>query len=206
MVLPSSSCGGTDSCCAPAVAQAGSAHAAAGCRVAATAAAFARELAACLPVADPHAVPPPQPLATHATMASIVLLPVLQHSARPGASHLALLPQLELIKLQMQRLAIAPDAVMPLLAPGAAAPGPPCNALTQDAVSWYMLQQSLLCALQVRSMSCTLRHLSCHVCTLSSILYRVQTRSPDTCACPTPRLRTGTRKSLAQCKHEERMR
>ena len=135
-----------------AVSQAGSAHAAAGSRIAANATAFARELAACALAANDPAPQYPWPFPSHAAVASIVLLPILQHSARPGASHLALVPQLELIKLEMQRLSVHPDAVVPLVAAAATAPGPAYNAPAQDTCRWYTLQQSLLCALQARSL------------------------------------------------------
>lgn len=75
-------------------------------------------------------------------------LPVLQHTARANAPVATLLLQHELLTLQRHVLAAGSPCPAPV-PEGVTQPGPPRGANAADAVAWYSVQQSLLCALQV---------------------------------------------------------
>jgi hypothetical protein len=87
-------------------------------------------------------------IANHNTAVAATLLPVLQHCTRPGTPAAILLPQIEL--LELTRTSLRGTSYLPAPSPeGIDQPGPPRGGLVSESLSWYLVQQSLLCGLQV---------------------------------------------------------
>jgi hypothetical protein len=86
---------------------------------------------------------------SRAAATATVLLPILQHTTRPGTPPCVLLVQQELVLLQQQALAEG-EGVVPPVPEGITQPSPPRGGTTAAAVGWYGIQQAILCALQVR--------------------------------------------------------
>jgi hypothetical protein len=80
------------------------------------------------------------------------LLPVLQHCTRPGLPPAALLPQIELLELTRTSLQCSPRYLVAPTPDGTEQPGPPRGGAVSESLSWYLVQQSLLCGLQVLSL------------------------------------------------------